>query len=177
VTINVGKKVTDNLQKIIINNNEFIRKFNILNNEDRLLLKKDIDWELTNRPCTDSSIPPYQTHSDLFHRYKNNQHWQNLHKAFSEISGNLVLSHTWANLSNEDNRYQWHDHKDLQLTCVYYLISPFPEFGTKIENGVIIEAVENSILFFNGSIVHSVANMPSVIGKFNHRYSVVFDYK
>jgi len=40
--------MTDNLQKIIIDNNEFIRKFNVLNNEDRLLIKKDIDWELTN---------------------------------------------------------------------------------------------------------------------------------
>jgi len=167
----------DNLQKIVIDNNEFFRKFNILSNEDRLLIKKDVDWELTNRPCSDSPIPPYQTYSDLFHRYENKEHWQNLYKAFSEISGDLVLNKTWANLSNEENRYNWHNHTDFKLTCVYYLISPYPEFGTKIQNGVIIEAIENSILFFNGQIIHSVTNMPPVLGKFNHRYSIVFDYK
>jgi len=170
------KKMTDNLQKIIIDNNEFIRKFNVLNNEDRLLIKKDIDWELTNRPCSNSSIPPHQTFPDLFHRYKNKEHWQNLYKAFSEKSGDLVLSDTWANLSNEENCYSWHSHKNNNLTCVYYLISPYPEFGTKLQNGVVLEAFENSILFFNGSIIHSVTNMPPLLGKFNHRYSVVFDY-
>jgi len=175
--------MTDNLQKIVIDNNEFIRKLNILNTEDRLLLKKDIDLELTSRPYStygtysNYSIPPYQTYTDLFYKHQDKQHWQNLHKAFSEISSNLVLTKTWANLSNEENRYTWHHHKDVKLTCVYYLISPYPEFGTKLENGIIIEAIENSILFFNGSIIHSIANMPSVLGKFNHRYSIVFDYE
>jgi hypothetical protein len=169
--------MTDSLQKIVIDNNEFIRKFNVLNNEDRLLIKKNVDWELTNRPHKVSFISPHQTYSDIFHRYGNTQHWQNLHKAFSEVSGDLVLESTWANLSNEENRYGWHDHKEYKLTCVYYLISPYPEFGTKLQNGVILEALENSILFFNGSITHSVTNMPPIVAKFNHRYSIVFDYK
>ena len=169
--------MTDNLQKIVINNNEFIRKFNVLNNDDRLLIKKDIDWELTNNLDPVSSSSPYQTRSDIFNRYQKTNHWQNLYKAFSEVSNNSYPNLTWANLSNEDNRYGWHSHKDIRLTCVYYLISPYPEFGTKLQNGVILEAIENSILFFNGSITHSVSNMPFGLGKFNHRYSVVFDYK
>jgi hypothetical protein len=169
--------MSKNLQKVVIDNNEFIRKFNILNNEDRLLIKKDIDWELTNRPDSVSLTSPHQTSPNIFNQYKNTNHWQNLQKAFSEISGDSVPDYTWANLSNEENRYGWHDHKKVKLTCVYYLISPYPEFGTKLPNGVILEAFENSILFFNGSITHSVTNMPPILGKFNHRYSIVFDYK
>jgi len=168
--------MTENLQKITIDNNVFLRKFNVLSTEDRLLIKKNIDWELTNKPNLVSLEHPHQTHTDIFFKYQHTTHWQTLHKAFLEVAGNLFLRASWANLSNEDNCYDWHEHESAKLTCVYYLISPLPEYGTKLTNGVNLEATENSILFFEGKITHSVANMPPILAKFNHRYSIVFDY-
>ena len=166
----------ENLQKITIDNNVFLRKFNVLSTEDRLLIKKNIDWELTNKPNLVSLEHPHQTDPDIFFKYQHTTHWQTLHKAFSEVAGDLLLKTTWANLSNEDNRYDWHKHESAKLTCVYYLISPLPEYGTRLTNGINLEATENSILFFEGKITHSVTNMPPALAKFNHRYSIVFDY-
>ena len=63
------------------------------------------------------------------------------------------------------------------MTCVYYLKSNLPEYGTKLEGDVILESTQNSMIAFDGMILHSVANMPKNIAKDNPRYSIVFNFK
>jgi hypothetical protein len=164
---------------ISIDNNNFYRKNNILEKDEKEKILQDVDYELKHNPCNE--VPSYQTYSDLYFKYKNTSHWSKLYKTIlfsikEKIEGDYTLHKAWANLSKENNNFQFHIH-DVDLTCVYYLKNKYPEYGTKLENNIIIEAIENSILFFNGGIPHSITNMPSEIAKNNSRYSVVFDFK
>ena len=164
---------------ILIDGNKFYRKTDILEKEEIQSILKDVNYELENNLCTE--VPPYQTYADLFPRYSYQPYW---YKLFEEVAsvigqidmGDLALYKSWANLSKEDNRYVFHTH-NVDLTCVYYLQNKYPEYGTKLENNIIIEGVENSIVAFAGSIPHSVANMPKEIALNNRRYSIVFNFR
>jgi len=163
---------------VTINNNNFYRKNNILEKEEIDKILQDVDYELKNNPCNE--VPSYQTYPDLYLKYGNLFHWSKLYEIIlssikEKIEGEYTLHKAWANLSKENNNFQFHIH-NVDLTCVYYLKNKYPEYGTKFENNVIIEAIENSILFFNGDIPHSITNMPSEIAKNNLRYSIVLDF-
>ena len=56
--------------------------------------------------------------------------------------------------------------------------SNYPEFGTNIDEQVIIPGVEDSLLIFDGKIRHQLCNMPFELAVHpqNHRYSIVFDF-
>ena len=47
---------------------------------------------------------------------------------------------------------------------------------SKTDNDIIIEAKENSLLIFNGEVIHSITNMPKILGNKNPRYSIVMDF-
>ena len=163
------------MQTITINKNTIHRDFNVLSEEDRELVLKDVKYEIKNHLCEDAAL--YQTHANLFQRYKDKTYWNRLYlTARAMVDNNYKYYKSWANLSNEDNDYQFHQHKN-KMTCVYYLKSNLPEYGTKLEGNVILESTENSMIAFDGMIPHSVANMPKNIAKNNPRYSVVFDFK
>ena len=63
-------------------------------------------------------------------------------------------------------------------TAVYYLKNNYTNYGTQIDDKVIIPGLENSVLIFDGKINHSIINMPFelAVHPHNNRYSVVFDY-
>ena len=159
--------------QVKINSNIFTRKVNILNEEERNLIKQDIDFELENNLCR--VVPPYQTYADLYSRYQQKDYWKKLYNSLSELAPNLRLFQCWANLSKENNNFVFHTH-DVELTCVYYLQNKYPEYGTRLEDGVIVEAIENSVVAFNGNILHSIINMPIILAPTNPRYSVVFNF-
>lgn len=158
-----------------INNNLFTRKVDILTKEEINLIKHDIDFELENNLC--KSVPPYQTYSDLYFRYQQKNHWKKLYDSLTELTYNLQLVRCWANLSKENNIFSFHTHHDVELTCVYYLQNKYPEYGTRLEDGVIVEGIENSVVAFKGNILHSITNMPRIIAPTNPRYSIVFDFR
>ena len=163
------------MQTIRLNNNDIHRDYNVLSQEDRELVLNDVKHQIEHHLCQDAA--PYQTHADLFQRYKDKTYWNRLYLvARAMVDDNYKYYKSWANLSNEDNDYQFHQHKN-KMTCVYYLQSNLPEYGTKLEGNIIIESLENSMVCFDGMIPHSVANMPKNIAKDNPRYSVVFDFK
>tara|TARA_E500000318_G_scaffold5285_1_gene5476 strand:- start:763 stop:1266 length:504 start_codon:yes stop_codon:yes gene_type:complete len=164
---------------IKINGENFYRKKDILNQDEVKAILEDVSYELENNLCT--KVPPYQTYADLFPKYSHQPHWQKLFKEVSSVieeTGikNLALHKSWANLSKEDNRFVFHTH-NVDLTCIYYLKNKYSEYGTKLENNIIVEAIQNSIVAFRGGILHSVANMPPEIAKNNQRYSVVFNFR
>ncbi len=163
------------MRKLRLNNNDIHRDYNVLTQEDRELVLNDVKHQIKHHLCQDAA--PYQTHADLFQRYKDKTYWNKLYlTARAMIDDNYKYYKSWANLSNEDNDYQFHQHKN-KMTCVYYLKSNLPEYGTKLEGNVVLESIENSMVAFDGMIPHSVANMPKNIAKDNPRYSVVFDFK
>ena len=81
----------------------------------------------------------------------------------------------WANVSKEDNSYDLHTHKT-DITSVYYLQNKYPEYGTNIEDNIVVNGFENSLVVFDGSIKHGIVNMPIELAKNNYRYSIVIDY-
>lgn len=69
----------------------------------------------------------------------------------------------------------FHVHKD-EYTCVYYLQNQCREFGTRLENGIVLEGTENSMVVFSGKISHSVPYVPVELLKKNPRITIVFDF-
>lgn len=156
-----------------IDKNLIRRKVNVLNQEDIIKIQKDVEEELKNNLCP--SVPPYQTYPNLYPRHQKKSHWKNLYNIITEFSEDRKLKQSWVNLSKSNNNFAFHTH-NVDLTCVYYLKNKYPEYGTRLENNIIIEAIENTIVSFKGKIPHSVANMPKEIAENNPRYSIVFNF-
>ena len=173
------------MEEIKINDNIFYRTLGFCDENQRNLIFKDVmkamdeDIEKNLKTNFDS---PHQTDNDLFERFKKKKHWKQFYNNLSNRLYNiykkdLKLKECWANLSKENNNYKFHKHfRD--ITCVYHLKNNFYEYGTNIENRVIIPAIENSLVIFKGNISHSICNMPKQIAKYkkNYRYSIVFDF-
>ena len=130
-------------------------------------------------------VPPLQTLNAVYQeKMQGIHHWDYLvnfiQEKISEYTGKeSELLYSWINISMENNSYNMHTHNDVDLTCVYYLKGNFFEYGTNINNKIIIPFIENSLLMFDGKIQHSIVNMPKQLAsqEENHRYSMVFDFK
>ena len=85
------------------------------------------------------------------------------------------LNNLKKELKISNNKFKYHNHTT-DLTCVYILKNKYPEYGTRLDNDIIIEAKENSLLIFNGEVIHSITNMPKILGNKNPRYSIVMDF-
>jgi len=159
-----------------INNNLFIKEHNILNKKEILKIKKDCDTELKKNLCRLKGVPLYQTYSNLIPRNIKKKHWEILYKKICNyINRKVNLNKSWVNKSLSNNKFKFHSHSS-DLTCVYILKNKYPEYGTKLNNDIVVEAVENSLLIFEGKIPHSIANMPKILGDKNPRYSIVMDF-
>ena len=141
----------------------------------------DIEDELKVNRATDA-VPPHQTKTDLYERMKGRKHWDDLYKKIQHTllrhyTKEFVLEKSWANKSDEKNQFGFHTHHQ-DITVVYYLKNNYPEFGTNIDEQVIIPGVEDSLLIFDGKIKHKLCNMPFelAVHPHNHRYSLVFDF-
>jgi hypothetical protein len=127
--------------------------------------------------------PPVQTLSLTYQKKtKGLEHWDFLFNDINEkleitFNKKFYLTHSWINISNENNRYGIHTHPN-DLTCVYYVKNNYPEYGTNIDNKFIVPFVENSLLFFNGKIRHSITNLPYELAIYphNYRYTIVFNF-
>lgn len=171
------------MQVITIDNEKFFRFLNLFDDKNiNEMLIQDIDNELKTNVC--KTAPLYQTYPNLFDRYKHLKHWNYVYDLIKSklkkiVKKDFVLRQSWANLSKENNNYGWHDHTKYKniVTCVYYLKSPYPEYGIRLENNMIIEAIENSLVCFKGRIKHTICNIPKHVFKEKYRYSLVFDFE
>jgi len=166
------------MQHFIYNNNSFYRFSNLLTDTQREKLKKDIDYQIEHNLCL--TVKPHQTYNNMDEVYKDDETWQFLINKITDCISSLTDRKLqqymcWANVSKEDNRYEKHTH-NTSLTAVYYLQSNFPEYGTDIESTITVPSYENSVLIFNGALEHQIVNMPKILAKDNHRYSIVVDY-
>ena len=144
---------------------------------------RDIEQDLIDNPAPDH-IPKYQTHAQMYQRMKGRKHWDDLfykikHSLLRYYTKEYTLFKSWANVSRENSEFSGHTHP-CDLTVVYYLKCDLPEYGTFIMNeGVMMPAVNDSILIFNPEIEHLLTNMPYELAVHPqyHRYSIVFDFK
>lgn len=166
------------MQQFIYNDNSFFRFNNLLIDTQREKLKKDIDYQIEHNLCT--AVRPYQTYNNMDEVYKDDETWQFLINKIKDCVSTITNKQTkqymcWANVSKENNAYEKHSH-NTDLTAVYYLQSSLPEYGTDIENTIIVPSYQNSVVIFNGALEHQIVNMPEVLAKNNHRYSIVIDF-
>ena len=148
-------------------------------NQENLI--KDIEQEIEENPAS-NNVPKYQTNSNLYSKMRGKKHWDDLfrkvcHSLMRIYTKPYVLVKSWANIARSNSNYGFHTHIQ-DLTIVYYLKCNYPEYGTNIENKVIIPAINDSFLIFNGNISHALSNQPYevAINPNNDRYSIVFDF-
>ena len=167
--------------KIQVNDYTFYRHTNFMDNTYKEKYIADIDNVILNGHVASDNVPPLQTKTDLYTHVKVYSRWVELQEKIKDIIeeniGKVKLTESWANISREDNRYGFHTHKR-DITAVYYLKNNYTNYGTQIDDKVIIPGLENSVLIFDGKINHSIINMPFelAVHPHNNRYSVVFDY-
>lgn len=164
-----------------VDNDVFVKEYNVLLEDKRTYLINKIDYLIERGfVCEEGSVPPIQTPPSLHAELKNDAVFVSLLTKISNLIGTyydspLILAQSWANISTETNCYAFHKHTS-DLSCVYYLKNTHPFHGTYIDNRVVIPGDENSILLFDGKILHSIVNMPPEIGVKDYRYSIAFDF-
>ena len=167
--------------KIQVNDYTFYRHTNFMDSTYKEKYIADIDKVISDGHVASDNVPPLQTKTDLYDHVKVYNRWVELQEKIKNIVqeniGMVKLTESWANISREDNRYGFHTHKR-DITAVYYLKNNYTNYGTQIDDKVIIPGLENSVLIFDGKINHSIINMPFelAVHPHNNRYSVVFDY-
>ena len=167
------------MKKLNFNNNIFYIKSDIIDEDVKIRLINDIEYEAKERPYIRDDIPPLQTYSDLLEKYKT-PHWEIYKKHIFDftsqcIDKKLKIVQTWANISIPNRMYDMHHHFT-DLTTVLYLQNKYASYGTIIEDQFIIPGFEKSILLFEGKIEHSIVNMPYETAINNRRISLVCDF-
>jgi len=182
------------MPRLKINNNVFYREGNIskekinypdgwrMGNWKQEDFIKDIEKDLIKNPAPDY-VQKYQTHSQTYERMKGRQHWDDLffkikHSLMRYYAKEFKLYRSWANVAKEDSVFADHIH-NCDITVVYYLKCDMPEYGTYItDDGVMIPAINDSLLIFNPNIKHRLTSIPpELFNSFkSYRYSIVFDF-
>jgi hypothetical protein len=164
------------------NNKKFYRFFNVCPLSYKEKFVEDAN-KLVKQDYVSNTVPPIQTLNQTYiEKTKGLEHWDFLYnyikeKLFKTFNQNFKYKQSWINISTENNAYTFHSHH-CDMTCIYYVKNNYPVFGTNIEHDFIIPFIENSLMFFDGRIQHSVENMPKELLSTpnNYRYTIVFDF-
>jgi hypothetical protein len=149
---------------------------NILNKNEILSIKNTIDNEIETALCKE--VPLYQSYNNMNIKYKNNNDIINLFDRMlkeTEIATNekLNIAESWFNICKKDSKFQFHNHKNKYITCVYFLENCAGN-GTifKINNSLLqLICQDNSLAIFDAQIFHTI---PKWDGK--NRYTVAMDF-
>ena len=160
-----------------------IKNFLPINIKDKLL--EDINFEIINN-CYPSG-PEFQTYPNLFEKYKNKDEWifyfnklnNQVKTIFSENNKKFKLDLCWANIVKSKSTYSIHTHGKNILTTNYFVKNTYKEFGTFFNDKnyeFIVPGYENSLIIFEGDILHSTLMPPEVLCKDDHRVTLTTDY-
>lgn len=149
---------------------------NILNDNEILFIKNIIDNEIDVALCKE--VPLYQSYNNMHIKHKDNINLINLFNKMlkeTEIATNekLNIAESWFNICKEDSKFQFHNHKNRYITCVYFLQNCEGN-GTifKINNSLLqLICQDNSLAIFDSEILHTI---PKWNGK--NRYTVAMDF-
>jgi len=178
--------------RLKVNNYVFYREFEASKEEIRYdewrkgffnkeNLVRDIEEEFKVNGAS-PAVPPLQTKTNLYERVQHKSNWKELYLKIQDslmkyYTKPFTLKESWANKAMDNSAFGFHTH-DRDITVVYYVKNNYPEFGTNIDEQVIIPGIEDSLLIFDGKIRHQLCNMPFelAVHPHNHRYSIVFDF-
>ncbi len=143
---------------------------NILSQSELETLIQLIDYEITNHLFTEPGFPLYQSSAIMHIKYKDHPV---IKKLIESIVKNcpikdLGVRSFWFNVCKEDSQFEFHTH-NAPLTAVYFAKN-CTDNGTILQiNNTFVKtlAKDNSILFSDGGIPHSVPKWNGI-----ERYSV-----
>lgn len=137
----------------------------------KLIFKDDIKW-IKHKDKLKSGL---QTKPDL-HLKNKKPHWKKFFKLLQNRLPDKKIDRCWALKINKKQKNFFHNHSNL-ITTVFYVQNKDYYLGTHLKhngNEIIIPGYENSVLIFNGNIVHDAVFPNYNLNK--PRYTLVTDY-
>jgi len=162
------------------NHNQYINIKNFMAEKDFKKIKKDLIKNFNKYPHSDKLKSGKQTTSSL-HKVFTDTHWKKYFKKLTNIMtdiGKDRLYKCWALKVTKNQKQFLHKHPENKYTSVFYVCNDNYALGTRlVDNNVdiIIPGHENSILIFEGTIVHDAVFPTEKIKK--PRYTLVTDYE
>ena len=174
-----------------------ISKQNLLSEQDRLSIIKDIEFELKHNPSQNKNKPLYQTMVNIHEKYvRINKSWRNLLDKISKIFienkiKNGRFTTCWGMKQSKETNNCYHTHlpnvdglsREINpehlsdISIVYYAQNKYPKYGTYIGIGNLHEGVQNSIVIFDASIPHRPSDIPEEVLKEEDRLILATDFK
>ena len=143
------------------NHHKYLYVKNFIPIEDLNVILKDIEYYFTSNLHKEekgSVIKSGQQTKPNLHIIGKSKPWKNYYKKLSELASALG--------------------KDDSITCVFYVQNPDISLGTHLQENntdIIIPGHENSLLIFDGTIVHDAIFPTHKLTK--PRYSLITDYE
>lgn len=150
---------------------------NYLKDDERIYLKNLILDEIAANTC--KNVARYQSYNDMHKVYQNDTVLMNLigkiNSDILSITNNLlILESCWFNLCKHDSNFVMHNHMGKAKSVIYY-VEGCDHNGTefKINNCVLklTNVRDNSVLFFNSELEHSIPTWNGV-----NRITVALDF-
>mgnify|MGYP003120983558 FL=1 len=166
------------------NHHKYLYVKNFIPIEDLNVILKDIEYYFTSNLHKEekgSVIKSGQQTKPNLHIIGKSKPWKNYYKKLSELAsalGKENLRKSWALRIKEQAPGVPHQHKDDSITCVFYVQNPDISLGTHLQENntdIIIPGHENSLLIFDGTIVHDAIFPTHKLTK--PRYSLITDYE
>jgi hypothetical protein len=147
---------------------------NILNQSELKEIKEVMDKEIENNLCLTATL--YQSWPDVHLKIKSDSFIKILKKvkeSIELIDGNYILERCWFNICRKNSNFDFHEHQDIDISCVFYVCG-CQDMGTIFKfNNVLLQSKvnDNSFLFFDPKLTHSIPEY-----KNHDRYSISFDF-
>ena len=162
------------------NHNQYIYIKNFMLEKNFLKIKEDLIDNFKTYDHPDKLKSGKQTTSDLHTIFKS-PHWLKYFNKLTGIMNDLGkerLLKSWGLKIDKKQKQFLHRHPENRYTSIFYIQNDNYELGTQLkenDNDIIIPGYENSILIFEGNILHD-AVFPT--GKLkNPRYTLISDYE
>ncbi len=159
----------------LFTNKQYIVINNFLSLIDQQKMLQDIKNNFDNNIHEDR-LSGLQTKPDL-HIVNTGKHWNNFFNKLNVIMkkfNKTNIQKCWALKINKKQDPYYHRHRNT-ITSVYYLQNDDKNLGTYFkEIDVLIPGIENSIVVFEGSILHDAVFPEKNLTK--PRYTLITDY-
>ena len=162
------------------NHNKYIYIKNFMLEKNFLKIKKDLIDNFKTYDHPDKLKSGKQTTSDLHIIFKS-PHWLEYFNKLTDIMNDLgkeKLLKSWGLKIDKKQKQFLHRHPENRYTSIFYIQNDRYELGTQLkdnDNDIIIPGHENSILIFEGNILHDAVFPHSKLK--NPRYTLISDYE
>ena len=148
---------------------------NFMPESDFKKIFKDVEKNFNKNIHKDNLKSGKQTTPNL-HLIHKKPHWKKFFNKLKNTINNKKMYKCWATKIDKKENNFYHSHSNV-LTCVFYLQNKDYYLGTHLKQNdqeIIIPGYENSILIFNGNIIHDSVFPNYKLKK--PRYTLVTDF-